>query len=120
LNRKKNDDNGKAAADEAAQTPSDRGEIAVLVTTGAHRGVFFGWASNDSNFRSGALRLLRARNCIAWSRSVGGVFGLAATGPNAECRIGAQVPALRLADVNSVTEGTAEAAAAWGAAPCVS
>jgi hypothetical protein len=102
-----------AASD--ARTPSDRNKRAVVVTT-QHRGVFFGYVAGLAEDQS--VRITRARNCIYWARTIGGFMGLAASGPNAECRIGAQVPAITLTGVTSVVECTPEATQAWEAAPC--
>lgn len=86
-------------------------ERAVMVTT-AHRGVFFGYATNTSGT---TIKLRRARNCICW-RGLKGFLDLAATGPTSQCRIGAAAD-IELRDITSVTEVTAEAAAKWESAP---
>lgn len=107
------------AADDACTTPSDRGCIPVVVTTDK-RGVFFGWADKDADFTGDTIRLELARNCITWSRTIGGFLGLAAAGPNEHCRIGAVAPAITLRGVVSTTECSPVAAKKWGDAPCVS
>ena len=73
----------KTAKTTKAKTPrfTDR---AVLVTT-AHRGMFFGYASQTDGE---TISLTRARLCVYWSRDVRGFMGLASTGPTATCRIG--------------------------------
>ena len=86
----------------------------VLVTT-EYRGVFFGYAEDTSGE---TITLKRARNCIYWAKSVGGFLGLAATGPNAECRIGAEVEQFEARKVTSVTEVSPAAVQAWEAARC--
>lgn len=87
----------------------------VVVTT-EHRGVFFGYV--DPAARSAdPIRLERARMCVYWSSDLKGVLGLAATGPNAECRIGPEVPSILLSKITSVMELTPEAVAAWEKAP---
>lgn len=91
--------------------------IKVIVCT-SHRGVFFGRTTRDA-IESPTIRLEEARNCILWHRSIGGVLGLARTGPNAECRIGAVAPAITLRDVTAVIEVTDAAANAWEIAPCL-
>ena len=88
-------------------------ERAVMVTT-VNRGVFFGYATKTDGE---TIRIARARNCLYWHQNVKGVFGLAATGPSSQCRIGPQVPGLELRNVTSVTDVTPEAAAKWEAAP---
>lgn len=85
---------------------------AVLVTT-EHRGVFFGYATDTSGE---TITLKNARNCIYWSASVKGFLGLAATGPNADCKIGPRAD-LTLRAITSVAEVTPEAVTAWEAQP---
>jgi hypothetical protein len=90
-------------------------ERAVLVTT-EHRGVFFGYATDTSGDR---IRMRSMRNCIYWSKDVGGFVGLAERGPSGGCRIGARADA-ELRGITCVAECTPAAAQAWEAAPCVS
>ena len=87
-------------------------ERAVLVTT-AHRGVFFGYATNTDGQ---TIKLRRARNCIYWSRDIKGFIGLASSGPSPSCRIGPAAD-IELRDITSVSEVTPEAVAKWEAAP---
>lgn len=91
------------------------GERPVLVTT-EYRGVFFGYAKDTSG---DTIKLRAARNCIYWSKSVGGFVGLAERGPDSNCRIGARAD-LELRKITCVAEMTPDAATAWEAAPCVS
>jgi len=88
----------------------------VLVTTDK-RGVFFGYADDTS---SDPIVLLNVRNCIYWHKSVGGFAGLAVTGPNEQCRIGARVGQIELRGVCSVSEVASAAVEAWEKASCVS
>jgi len=88
----------------------------VLVTTNK-RGVFFGYADDTS---SDPIVLLNARNCIYWHKSVGGFAGLATTGPNDQCRIGARVGQIELRGICSVSEVEVAAVQAWEKASCVS
>jgi hypothetical protein len=97
---------------------SNKDRQPVVITT-QHRGVFFGWADPEE-LHEDTIRLTQARNCIAWQRSIGGVLGLAQTGPNPECKIGAVAPALQLRDITAVVECSPVAAKAWSEAPCVS
>ena len=67
----------------------------VLVTT-QHRGVFFGYEESRDGT---SIVLKRARNCVRWSGTRGFV-GLAADGPNDNCRIGPPAERLAKADGN--------------------
>lgn len=91
----------------------------VVVTT-AHRGVFFGYASAAHKDDAPNIKLTKMRNCLYWCQALGGVMGLASTGPMGDCRIGAAVPSATLRDVTAVVECTPAAAKAWEAFPCVS
>ena len=87
-------------------------ERAVLVTT-AHRGVFFGYAT-DINGET--IKLRRGRNCVFWSSDCKGFLGLAANGPTANCRIGPAAN-IELRNITSVSEVSPEAVQKWEAAP---
>ena len=87
-------------------------ERPVIVCT-EHRGVFFGYATDWSG---ATIALRAARCCVYWSRNVKGFLGLAATGPDRECRIGPAAN-LEVRDITGVAECTPEAVAAWEAAP---
>lgn len=87
---------------------TDQAERPVLVTT-AHRGVFFGYATDTSG---DTIKLRRARNCIYWPTSNKGFLGLAADGPKDGARIGPAAD-IELRDITSVSEVTADAVAAW-------
>ena len=83
-------------------------ERPVLVTT-AHKGVFFGWAVETSG---PTISLRRARLCIYWSADLMGFMGLAAKGPNSQCKIGPPAD-IELRDITSVTECTEDAVKRW-------
>ncbi len=87
-------------------------ERPVLVTT-AHRGVFFGYATDTEG---DTIKLTNARNCIYWSKDVKGFLGLAATGPTAGCRIG-PAATIELRNITCVAEVDAKAVSNWEAAP---
>jgi hypothetical protein len=89
--------------------------IPVMVTT-EHKGVFFGYTP-PLDFAKPSIRIEDARACLYWGTSVKGVLGLAATGPNTDCRVGPKVPAITLDKVTSVTEVSEAAAKAWEVAP---
>lgn len=90
-------------------------ELKPVVVTTKHRGVFFGWA-DPATLGQPTLTLQRCRNCIRWAASIGGFLGLAKTGPDQNCRIGAEAPTVLLHDVTSVSDCTAEATDAWAKA----
>lgn len=99
-----------------SEMPEREGKVPAVIFTD-QRGVFFGWIdSNDKGAKT--IVATGVRNCIYWAKSVGGVFGLAATGPNAECRIGALCAEVTLQNVHGVALCSAEALRAWEAAPC--
>ena len=82
----------------------------VLVTT-EFRGVFFGYVKNDKKAPA-EITLTGVRNAIYWTEC-GGFIGLAATGPNKSCRIGARIDELTLYKITSVTPVSTEAEKAW-------
>ena len=86
----------------------------VVVTT-ARNLVMFG--ALESGTVGGAVTLTEARNCLYWGKTVRGVFGLAATGPDDTCRVGPAVPRVSLSEVTSITDCTPEAVEAWERAP---
>ena len=87
-------------------------ERAGLGTT-AHRGVFFGYATDTDG---ATIKLRAARNCIYWPSEQKGFLGLAATGPLTRARIGPAAD-LELRDITAVAECTDVAVNAWEAAP---
>lgn len=87
-------------------------ERPVVVTT-EHRGVFFGYADDTSG---AVIHLKKARNCIYWSSAVKGFIGLAATGPDANSRVGPAAD-MELRAITAVLECTPEATAAWESQP---
>src|SRR6476661_6382033 len=87
-------------------------ERAVVVTT-AHRGVFFGYATETSGE---TITLKRARLCVYWSSDVKGFMGLAANGPSKQCRIGPPAD-IELRAITAVVTVTPDAIAKWEAAP---
>lgn len=83
---------------------------AVLVTT-KHRAIFFGYLKDDK--KSPAELILTGARCAMYWEKTGGFLGLATTGPNTGCRIGARVDELKLYEITSVTPVSAEAEKAW-------
>ena len=92
------------------------GRIPVVVFTD-YRGVFFGWMKPEDE-EAENMTLTGVRNCIYWAKSIGGVFGLAAEGPNASCQIGPVAPSLHLKKVHGVAKCNGAATKAWETAPC--
>ena len=84
----------------------------VIVTT-AHRGVFFGYASDTDGAQ---IALTHARLCVYWSADMQGFMGLAAQGPSPSCKIGPAAD-ITLRDITSVLEVTPEAEKRWCSAP---
>ena len=84
---------------------------AVLVTT-EFRGVFFGFVKEDSKLPD-EITLTKVKNCIYWSSDINGFLGLSATGPNGNCKVGAEVPELRLFKITSVAPVSDEALKQW-------
>ncbi len=93
----------------SAKKPAER---PVIVTT-AHRGVFFGYATNIDGE---TIALKRARLCVYWSADVKGFMGLASGGPTASCRIGPAAD-ITLRNITAVVSVTPAAVTAWEAAP---
>ncbi len=86
-------------------------ERPVIVTT-AHRGVFFGYASNTDGE---TISLKRSRLCIYWSADIRGFMGLASAGPNNSCTIGPPAD-ITLRSITAVLEVTPEAESKWNSA----
>ncbi len=90
---------------------------AVMVTT-KHRGVFFGYVSNQTLGDNDSLVIEDTRMCIYWSAAMQGVLGLATKGPDPDCRVGQAVPGpTELLGVTAIFPVTSGAAAKWEAAP---
>lgn len=87
-------------------------EKAVVVTT-AHRGVFFGYATETSGE---TIKLRSARNCVYWSADVKGFMGLIANGPSPSCRIGPAAD-IELKNITCVGIATPKSVEAWENAP---
>lgn len=87
-------------------------ERPVVVTT-AHRGVFFGYATETDGEQ---IALQRARLCLYWSADVKGFMGLAATGPSKSCKVGPAAD-ITLRNITAVLAVTPEAVKAWESAP---
>jgi hypothetical protein len=88
---------------------------AVVVTT-AHKGVFFGFADPKS-LELKTLRIEQAQMCVYWSTGVRGIVGLAANGPDKQCKVTPAAPAMTLHEVTSVMECSSQAEEAWKSQP---
>lgn len=86
-------------------------ERPVIVTT-AHRGVFFGYATDVDGE---TIALKRSRNVVYWSTDVQGFMGLAATGPTSSCRVGPAADIV-LRNITAVLAVTPRAVKAFGLA----
>jgi len=82
----------------------------VIVTT-AHRGVFFGYATDT---KGETIELADCRNVIYWSADCNGFLGLAAKGPTKGCKIGAKAD-IELRNITAVIEVNPEAEKVWAA-----
>lgn len=87
-------------------------ERPVVVTTG-YRGVFFGYATDT---QGDTIFLRAARLCVYWSPDMKGFMGLAAFGPNENCRIGPPAD-ITVRNVSAVVEVSPRAAENWEKAP---
>ena len=87
-------------------------ERAVLVTT-AHRGVFFGYATQTDGE---TIKLRRARNCIYWPTANKGFLGLASDGPAKGSRVGPAAD-IELRDITCVAEVSPSAIEVWEKQP---
>jgi hypothetical protein len=96
----------------ATQKAKSKKQRPVMVTT-AHRGVFFGYASNTDGE---TITLTNGRLCLYWSADCKGFMGLAATGPTKSCRIGPRAD-ITLRSVTAVIEVSDAAVKAWESAP---
>jgi hypothetical protein len=85
----------------------------VLVTT-EFRGIFFGYVKDDKKLPK-EITLSNAKNCIYWSSGCKGFLGLAAKGPNKDCKIGEQVSEVTLWKITSVSPVSKEAVKNWEA-----
>lgn len=96
---------------------SDTSMRKVLVTT-AHKGVFFGILAEENENENGMTVVLdQCRNCVYWTSDLKGFLGLAAVGPDENCRIGPATPSTKLTDVTSISDVTPEAIVRWEAEP---
>ena len=92
---------------------------AVLITTDK-RGVFMGYATQDSidnSMKDGVIECNDIRMCVYWSSDVKGVIGLAAVGPSESCKITKASPSGKLNGITAVLEITEQARENWESEP---
>lgn len=93
------------------------GKVAVLITTdNTKRGVFMGFI-DPKDADKDTLVAEEVRMAVKWSVEVRGVVGLAAHGPDKNCRITAPAKRATLKGVTAVLEITDEALKAWRKEP---
>lgn len=85
-----------------------------LVITTEYRGVFFGWGTPTEKK---IITIEKAQMCVYWSSDIGGVLGLAKSGPSKMCRVSPAIPKITLQGVTSIMEATDSAVKAWEAQP---
>ena len=88
----------------------------VIVCTKS-RGVIFGYSKKDKPNKKGQIKLKKARMCLYWPQSVGGVFGLGENGPNTESKISAELSGVLLEGVTAIFDVSKLAENAWKSAP---
>ena len=86
---------------------------AVIVTT-AHRGVFFGYATDTDG---DTIRLRKCRMCVYWDASMRGILGLGSEGPSSACKISRPVDLMEVRNVTAVISVTDAAVARWESSP---
>jgi len=92
--------------------PAQLGQPVLVLTS--NREVYFGYTADDPGPR---MELSNARMCVYWSADIRGVIGLAASGPNNQCRIGPRVDKLWALSVITVATVSPDAVAKWEGAP---
>lgn len=92
-------------------------KIAALITTdNTKRGVFMGLIDPKDADKE-TIEAEEVRMAVFWSSSVRGVVGLAANGPDKECRITPAAPKATIKGVTAVMEMTDKALKAWRQEP---
>lgn len=99
----------KCAAEAPQTNACGTAAIPVVVCTDK-RGVVYGHTVNP---HARPIILTDARMCLYWSAAVGGVFGLAETGPTKDCKISATLPGIALEGVTAVMTMDDKAVKAW-------
>lgn len=89
--------------------------VRPVVATTLHKGVFFGYV--DKIEPDNKIVLTDAQMCVYWSSDIGGVLGLAATGPSKGCRVSPVIPRISLTDVTAILDCTDAAVEAWKGRP---
>lgn len=88
----------------------------VVICT-EHKGVFFGFLNGVQKPDATVLTVTDAQMCVSWTADIGGVLGLASSGPSKSCRVSPKVPKITLQGVTAVVEATEDAVKAWQSRP---
>lgn len=92
-------------------------KIPVVITTdNTKRGVFFGYI-NPNDVHKDPLTVELVQMAVYWSAEMHGVIGLAAIGPDKDCRITPAAPKGEIKGISLVLEATEEAAKNWKKEP---
>lgn len=86
-------------------------DYVVVTTDKDKRGVFAGFLAEDRS--PDYVVLHEARMCVYWDKSIRGVVGLAATGPNNGCRISFPATSIKLFGVTSIMTCSEQAKEQW-------
>jgi len=92
-----------------------KGKFCVVTTE--HKGVFAGYLNGAQDTDAKTISLTEAQMCVYWTSDIGGVLGLASSGPSKSCRVGPAVPKITLQGVTAVIDATKEAETAWQRKP---
>jgi dTDP-4-dehydrorhamnose 3,5-epimerase-like enzyme len=92
-------------------------KVPVLITTDKDkRGVFFGYV-NENDMGKDEIYVTDVQMCVYWSKEVKGVLGLAAGGPDKNCKITAPTKAAIIKGVTFVAECSEDAIKNWKKQP---
>ena len=103
-----------------ATKPKSGNGRAVVIST-EHRGVFFGYASDDAiaaweKDTTASVKLDRCRMCLYWPASQRGFPGLVFDGPKEGARV-SPAATLTLAGITSIGDATPASIDRWESAP---
>lgn len=82
------------------------------------RGVFMGLGEERLTKKlESTVHLYDVRMCVHFSKTIGGVMGLASKGPDGQCRISAAVPEATFPDVHAIFRCSAKSVECWEEEP---